>query len=163
MPSYLSMLLAFAAPALPACYGDNLETAHEQGNEAVGHSHEAPHAAAGGMLVELGDHLAQMEVLPDFETGELRLFFWDGHAESPVRLTQTTLKLTVTVGEASFNLLLAARASSLTGETVGDSSEFLGVEERLRGARGFTAVAQRLDVLGSSFESVPITYSQGDH
>jgi len=102
-----------------------------------------------------------MEVVPDFGAGELHLYFMDGHAESPARLTQASIQLSLTLGAETFDFTLAAQASTLTGETVGDCSEFSGQDDRLKGAQGFEAVVQQLEVLGTSFSSVPISYSHG--
>jgi hypothetical protein len=159
----LSLLIACTALTLPACNTDHGVDGHEHADGESGHIHAAPHAHAGGMLVELGEHLVQMEVVPDLETGELRLFFWDGHAENPVRLTQTSLQLALTVAGATTELALSAQASTLTGETVGDSAEFRGKHAQLKGATGFHAVVHQLDALGASFESVSFDYSRGDN
>ncbi|HIF41274.1 MAG TPA: hypothetical protein EYQ74_09265 [Planctomycetes bacterium] len=163
MRIHLPLLIACTALTLPACNTDHGVDGHEHGDGETGHSHSAPHAHAGGMLVELGDHFLQMEVVPDLETGELRLFFWDGHAENPVRLTQASLQLALTVSGVTAELALSAQASTLTGETVGDSAEFRGKHAGLRGATEFHAVVHQLDALGASFESVPFDYSKGDN
>ncbi|MDP6738864.1 MAG: hypothetical protein QF404_02500 [Planctomycetota bacterium] len=156
-------LIACAALTLAACSTDQGADGPEHADEGGGHSHAAPHVQAGGMLVELGDHYVQMEVVPDLETGELRVFFWDGHAENPVRLTQASLQLTLTVADVTKELALSAQASTLTGETVGDSAEFHGLHAVLKGATEFHAVVHKVDALGASFKSVPFDYSMGDN
>lgn len=129
------------------------------GGEAHGHVH-AHHAPHGGALTELGEEFAHVEVRVDAALGEIRLNLLDGESENPVRSKQTALSVTLKDGAA---LRLAAAANPLTGETVGDSSEFAGSSPALRGIDRLEAVLERVDVLGKSFENVPLHWPTGTH
>jgi hypothetical protein len=129
------------------------------GGEAHGHAH-AHHAPHGGALTELGEEFAHVEVRVDAELGEIRLNLLDGESENPVRSRQPDLMVTLKDGAS---LRLAAAANPLTGETVGDSSEFAGSFPALRGIDRLEAVLERVDVLGKSFENVPLHWPKGTH
>jgi hypothetical protein len=86
--------------------------------------------------VEVGDHAANVEILLDREAGRLTLWALDGHAENPVRLPDSAIAATIVAGGVSAEILLQPVARPLTGETVGDTSEFSAVHERLKGAAG---------------------------
>ena len=107
------------------CGGHDHDHAHDGG-----HHHEAMNE--GGVIAELGDHLAQLEAALDAEAGTITLWVWD-HGNA-VRLTDESVSAEVTVGDETFTLACAAQESTLTGETVGDSSEFMGQDDRLKGA-----------------------------
>ncbi len=156
IPRHILSILTL--PLWGACGGEHGHHHEPESGSGGGHSHSAPHEAVGGMLIELGDHYAQLEVVPDFEAGELRLHCWDGHAESPVRLTQPSVEVSLTLGGAEVTLTLDAQASTLTGETVGDSSEFLVQDDRLKGLAALEGNVDSLDVLGAVFESIHIHY-----
>ncbi|MBK9430657.1 MAG: hypothetical protein IPN65_09310 [Elusimicrobia bacterium] len=82
----------------------------------------------------------------------------DGESENPVRSKQTALSVTLKDGTA---LRLAAAANPLTGETMGDSSEFAGSSPALRGIDRLEAVLAKVDVLGKSFEGVSAPMAGG--
>jgi len=86
------------------------------------HQHRAPH---GGVLVELGAEFAHVELVLDPDAGSLTAYVLDGEAEESIRLKQPSLKVALENGsQSALQLELPARADLLTGETVGDSSEF---------------------------------------
>lgn len=132
---------------------------HEHGDDH-GHTHEAPH---GGALVELGEHVAHLEVLVDAETGDVSVWVLDGEATNAVRIAQESIALTFAAGEdGSIEVSAAAVASTLTGETVGDTSEFAGSDEGLAGfERGEVTVAS-VSVKGQSHENVSFPYPEGN-
>jgi hypothetical protein len=74
--------------------------------------------------VELGEEFAQVELVLDPEAGSLTAYVLDGDAEESVRLKQKTLTVTLEEGGVRQELVLQARGDVLTGETVGDTSEF---------------------------------------
>ncbi len=120
------------------------------------HEHRAPH---GGSLVELGEEFAHVELVLDAASGQLSAYVLDGEAEEPVRVTQDRLALSLTPrgpGQHPIALELRAVANPLTGETIGDTSEFGGRSETLRGTQAFEGVLAELFVKGERFEAVPI-------
>ena len=140
--------------------GDH-DHAHEGEDGGHGHHHEAPR---GGALVVLGEEFAHLELILDGETGGLNLWVLDAHAAEAVRIEASELELTVTLegGEAE-TVTLAAQESTLTGEKVGDSSEFRGTWEALVGVEAFQASLKSISIKGSTFEAVSFSYPEGNH
>lgn len=137
-----------------------LRTGHD---DAAGHrTHQAPH---GGVLVPLGDHFANLEVVLDPESGQLTLFVLSCCADKAVRIAQKEIKLELSIGEdtraKTFTVELAAKASVLTGEKVGDTSEFTGAAEQLKGVGGFSGKVVAAEVLGRTFKDVPFEFTKG--
>ncbi|QOJ15421.1 MAG: hypothetical protein HRU75_12585 [Planctomycetia bacterium] len=130
--------------------------------EAAAHQHLAPH---GGVLVELGDHDANAEMLLDPDTGRLRLWLLDGCAANSLRSEADEIRMLVILpatpdrGESMFNLTLDAVANPLTGETLGDTSEFSVTSEDLRGVRAFKGVIQRIEMHGERYSDVSFEYA----
>ena len=140
---------------------DHGEDEHAHGGDDHGHSHEAPR---GGALVELGDHVAHFEVLHSAQTGTLKFYAMDGHVEAPVRLTAPSLPVLITLDGAAepIALELQAVASELTGETVGDTSEFAVTDERLIDQFTFQATLPSVDIRGVAFENVEFSFPEGN-
>lgn len=132
------------------------EKTETKAEAAPAHAHHAPH---GGALAELGEEFAHVETVLSPE-GELRLYLLDGESENPVRSKQKSLRVLLEKGDV---LDIPAVANPLTGETVGDSSEFVGIFTALKGADHFHGVLERVDVRGKTFESVELQWPRGDH
>jgi hypothetical protein len=154
----------------PAEEGWEVEVSEESDHdhEGHGHDHEAPH---GGTLIALGDHFAHLEIIHDATTGTITVYVLDGEAENPVRIEQEDLILEIHLvevskpggsSEASTPIHLKAVANPLTGETVGDTSEFSGGDTYLAHISGFVATLQKISLLGSDLENVEIKYPEGN-
>lgn len=156
----------------PAEEGWEVEVSEDSGHDHEGHSHhhEAPH---GGTLIALGDHFAHLEIIHDATTGTITVYVLDGEAENPVRIEQERLVLNFGVievsspggsSEAWTPLQLEAVANPLTGESVGDTSEFTGSETYLASTTitGFKATLEKISLLGSDLENVEIQYPEGN-
>ncbi|MGE3310665.1 MAG: hypothetical protein AB7O66_11905 [Limisphaerales bacterium] len=147
-------VFALAAPALLGFGCDS----HEHGvASGGGHKHGSAH---GGVAVELGDHQYHIDFLADPGTGTLKAWVMDAHAEEFVRVTNATITVKVTVAAAERTLELAARANPTTGETVGDTSEFGGNADWLKGVGSFTAVLPRVELRGKTFTNIAFSYPQ---
>lgn len=138
--------------------------AHDPG-EGGEHVHLAPH---NGMLVVLADHQAHLELVLDDQSGRLTVYLLDGECEKAIRIKQPALELKVSVVYSAqqatpreFTLSLLARENPLTGETVGDSSEFVVESPLLVGLKRFTARVARLSALGVEHEDLLIEFPQG--
>jgi len=133
-------------------------------DDEAGHAHHAPH---GGTLVELGDHFAHLELLFDAGGGIVTLWVLDGEAEQAVRLTQETVAIIVDAPASVVDrpLELLARASSLTGERVGDASEFALTHGALRGLPALSGRILEMTVRGQAFQDVRFDLPAGpvDH
>ncbi|MBK8913668.1 MAG: hypothetical protein IPM64_03540 [Phycisphaerales bacterium] len=168
------LLAALLTPALPGCErgptkpggaSDSPVTPAAGASAPSGdaaHSHLAPH---GGVLVELGDHDANAELLLDVDTGRLRLWLLDGCAANSLRSEASEIRVLVIIpatpqrGESMFHLTLDAVANPLTGETMGDTSEFSVTSEDLRGVRAFKGVIQRIEMHGERYSDVSFEYA----
>lgn len=142
-----------AAPAAPA------QTTPEPAKDEDGHSHTAPH---GGALLELGDHFAFLELVVEPDTGKMTLYVLDGEAEKAVRLTHKAISVRVEAPTGVGTLDLQGRANTLTGETVGDTSEFVATHAGLKGATKVQARVGEIVVKGQTLRDLFITWP-GDH
>jgi hypothetical protein len=119
------------------------------------HGHHAPH---GGVLVGLEDDFGQVELALDSASGTLTAYMLDGEAEESVRLKQPSLTVVIDApapgSGAAQTLELAARADILTGETVGDSSEFSATSPSLRGAGSLKGTILDITVKGREFRNL---------
>lgn len=117
------------------------------------HHHSAPH---GGVLVALGEHAANVELVLQAGEGKLTAYILDGCAEKPIRITQPTLRLEVAADSAAPAMVeLKAVANALTGETVGDTSEFVLTAESLKGAERVSGRIAAVAVRGVGYADVP--------
>ncbi|TAJ20817.1 MAG: hypothetical protein EPO68_05805 [Planctomycetota bacterium] len=144
LPSLAAQVLALLAIA--SCGGEAPAPAPSSG----GHVHVAPN---GGKLIELGDHVANLELLYDRSSGKLRVHVLDAHAEAHVRIQAPELVL---VRDGAPPIALHALGSDLSGETVGDSSRFEGVLADTPAA--WTAQLSAIEVRGVRFANVAIRY-----
>jgi len=106
--------------------------------------------------VELGEEFAQVELLLDPDAGSLTAYVLDGDAEESVRLKQPSLRVSLQNGngEPDLSLELSARADILTGETVGDSSEFSVTMPSLIGRKRVKGRIADMVVKGQEFQDV---------
>lgn len=126
-----------------------------------GHEHVAPH---GGALVELGEEFAHIELVHDAASGALTAYVLDGEAEQAVRVTLPALELDITpAGGAATTVSLAAKANALTGESVGDSSQFVATVAALKGVTRFTGVVRQVTVRGQAFSTVAFSVPAEEH
>ncbi len=112
------------------------------------HAHQAPH---GGTLVELGQEFAHVEFVVESATGKVTAYVLDGEVEKPIRLEQKELVL-----KGKNSVTLQAVGSPLTGEKPGDTSQFEGQSDSLKGATELDAALVRIVVKGREFADVPL-------
>jgi hypothetical protein len=142
---------AAAAAATPAP-GPSAEATKKEGE----HEHSAPH---GGALVELGEEFAHVELTLNAATGALTAYALDGEAEKSVRVKQSEIE--IAVKNPSVMIKLGAVSNALTGETAGDTSEFLGQLDRLKGATDFEGVIKTISIKGKQFKDVKFNFPRG--
>jgi hypothetical protein len=116
------------------------------------HQHAAPH---GGMLIEVGDHQFNVELVHDATTGTLTLYALDAHAENFVRTGMPAIDLSVAAAGQTRSLTLLPVANAATGETVGATSQYQAQAEWLKGTAGLTGTIARLDFNGTAFAQIP--------
>jgi ABC-type sulfate transport system permease component len=110
------------------------------------------------VLVELGEHFAFLEVVLDGDAGSVTVYVLDGEAEKGLRITQPSISLTfeAPAAVAGQTLVLAAKANALTGETVGDTSEFSVIHPAFKGQTMLAARVGELTVKGQSFKDLAV-------
>ncbi len=124
------------------------------------HEHAAPH---GGTLVVFGEEFAHLELILDPETGKMTAYVLDGEAERGVAVQQASLGIDVQPeGVERFEVALKPVANVLTGETPGNTSQFAGRSERLKGLAHFRGEIRRLEIKGQRFERVPFRFPEGN-
>ena len=137
------------------------QTNEDHGGSGHSHAHSAPN---GGLLVPLGDHAANVELKWDKAAGTLDAFVFDGCAESPIRVPQGSLSVTLTAADGtSVTHTLASVADVLTGEKVGDSSRFSLTDGELSKAETLKGTVGPLTIRGHAFEPTPFTLSGNVH
>jgi len=142
-----------AALILSAC--DSKQEEKKSGK----HEHRAPH---GGTLVCLGGEFAHLELVLDAASGQLTGYVLDGEAEKSVRLEQKEFSLSVKRNTGDVSVVLQAVGSPLTGEKPGDTSQFEGQADALRGLEEFDASVVKITVRGREFSSVPFNFPKGN-
>jgi hypothetical protein len=108
----------------------------------------------------LGEEAAHIELVLDRSSGSLTAYVLDGEAEESVRIAQRSLDLVIDApGPAGRVLQLAARANVLTGETVGDSSEFGATDGALQTGGTIKGQVAHIQVKGQAFDRLPFEVS----
>jgi hypothetical protein len=96
MPRTASGLLAIVAACLLAGCGTDAKTAGKTPAPEQGHGH---HGAHGGALIEVGDHVAHVEVVHDPKAGSVTLHMVGKDGKTPLKLTHAPdLRLVTTKG-----------------------------------------------------------------
>lgn len=150
---YNALFLVFAL-VLSGCGGDSdIPETTVAPAESAGHTHDAPH---GGTLVELGAHEANLEFVFESATGKLTVFVLDAHAENPIRLSVESLGILFAYEDSGgvLETELSAVESALTGETVGDTSEFSSVIDTLQGREHVDVRVPEITIRGATYTDV---------
>ncbi|MGD9905378.1 MAG: hypothetical protein AB7U83_18065 [Vicinamibacterales bacterium] len=120
--------------------------------------HPPPH---GGTTVKMGSG-AQLEFVLDPSSGLLTAYVLDGMGMTTQRTTAKTIELEVTPpGGSATALSLASTANGLTGDTVGNSSQFGGTLPALKGQTSFAGVVKSFTVNGQTVTDVAFSYPKG--
>jgi hypothetical protein len=143
------LLLTLAATALLATACSKSHD-HDKKSSSAGHVHVAPH---GGTLVEIGDHVYNLELVRDNAAGKLTAYVLDGHAENFVRIAAPSFPLIAMPGGQYTPLVMKAVANASTGETVGDTSQFEVQADWLKDAPDFSGIFT-IEIKGTKFEQV---------
>ncbi len=133
------------------------------GMSAADSSLTEDHAAAsphGGTLVKLGT-AGHLEFVHDPSSGLLTAYVLDAAGGSVARIPARTLTVEVTPGGgAPVALTLTSTANALTGDTVGNSSQFGGASTALKGVTAFDGVVKNAVVGGQTFTGIAFSYPQ---
>jgi hypothetical protein len=132
-------------------------------HDHAGHAHEhvAPHE---GTVVVLGDEAFHLEFLRDADAGTLTAYVLDAHLESFIRLPMPGFQVVALPTSNPRALEFKAVASAATGETVGDTSQFVAQADWLKTTAEFDAVLTSLTIRGTTFSAVKFNFPKGnDH
>lgn len=121
-----------------------------------GHFHPAPH---GGALVMLGQHVAQLELVPEDGGKRWALYVLDGGAARFVRVEQETVSASLNGRSAVFR----AVENAATGETAGNTAKF-GLEADWLDPKGrFMVEIDEVVIFGQSFSGIEFAFPEGKH
>jgi hypothetical protein len=144
-------VVAIAVGALgTACSRNASDSARHEG----GHAHHAPH---GGVLVEIGEHQANLEIVHDAAAGTLSIYVLDSHAENFVRLSAPSLSVGSELGGEARRIQLEAAANAATGETVGDTAHFAGEADWLKTTEPLRITVDELPLPAGTFSKIEAT------
>lgn len=121
---------------------------HDSSASGGGHVHKAPH---GGKLVELGQHAYNVELVRDIATGKLTAYLLDGHAENFIRIAAPAIEVTAFSGGQKRTLALQAVANTVTGETVGNTSQFEAQADWLKAGGELNGEIGAAEIRGTRF------------
>ena len=142
-------------------HGHDHDHDHHPETPGIGEAHQPQHV--GGFLVAASDHVANIELVPNFADGEMQVFLFDGCVEKSVRSEQTEIPITVQLADGPRELVAMAQANELTGETVGDTSEFLVQDDALKGAGHVTGTIQEVNFLGARYSNLEFSTDPATH
>jgi hypothetical protein len=123
---------------------------------------ERPASPHGGTLVTLGT-AGHLELVHDPSSGLLTAYVLDAAGAAVMRIPAKTMTLEITLPDRSVApLVLNSTANGLTGDTVGNSSQFGGTLPALKGVTAFDGVVKEATVGGQTFKDVTFRYPVND-
>ena len=155
MPFHFLILAVLVALGQVGCSGGH---DHDH-SHAEPHYHEPPHGGAG---VTLGDEAAHIEFLVDAGAGSVTAWFFTPHMERYLRIQVESFEVLAKLPDGEAKLTFAAVANAGTGETVGDTSQFVAQADGLAGVAVFDAVLPELTVRGTVYRNVAFNYPKGN-
>ena len=123
------------------------------------HHHEPPNGGAG---VTLGNEDAHIEFLVNAEAGTVTAWFYKPHMANFLRMKLESFEVLAKREGGDAKLVFEAVANPVTGETVGDTSEFLAKADWLSDTGTFDAVLPEITVLGKVYRNVAFNYPKGN-
>lgn len=118
----------------------------------------APTTPHGGSLVKLGG-AGQLELVLDPSSGLLTAYVLNAAGTETQRIPAKAITLEVTpAGGAASPLVLNATANGLTGDTVGNSSQFGGTLPALKGVTSFAGVVKDATIGNDSFKDISFSF-----
>lgn len=112
----------------------------------------------GGRLVKLGD-AAHLEFVHDPSSGTLTAYVLNAAGTAVMRVPAKDVAVTVTTPSgAKVPVVLTSTANGLTGDTVGNSSQFTGTAAALKGVESFTVAVTSAAVGGQTYKDVSVSY-----
>lgn len=161
---FFSLIVLIFALSQVGCEGeggqvDEYTHAESENHHHEPHYHEPPHGGAG---VTLGNEDAHIEFLADAEEGTVTAWFFKPHMEQYLRMDLESFEVLVKRSEGEIKLVFEALANPGTGETVGNTSQFVANAEWLGKAETFDAVIPEITVLGKTYNNLEFNYPKGN-
>lgn len=154
----LLLLLSGCGRPGPASSGEAAGAGAASGGH--GHAHTPKY---GGVLVEVGSHEFNLEVLVDPVAGKLTLWTLDAHAEAYVRIAAKALEVAAKVNDGpEQSVELRAKANPATGEVEGSSAQFEATAEWLKGAKDVEGVVKSVTLGGKSYTGLKFDWPHGN-
>ncbi|HJN89733.1 MAG TPA: hypothetical protein QGG93_05315 [Verrucomicrobiota bacterium] len=135
------------------------------GSHNDGHTHAAPHhhdPPHGGTGVTLGDEEAHIEFLADAAVGTVTAWFFSPHMERYLRIKAESFEVLAKLPGGDARLTFLAVANAGTGETVGNTSQFVAGADWLSNVESFDAVLPEVTVGGRIYRNVAFNYPKGN-
>ena len=136
MPFHFLILAVLVALGQAGCSGGH---DHDH-SHAEPHYHEPPHGGAGSVTA----------------------WFFTPHMERYLRIQAESFEVLAKLPEGEARLTFHAVANAGTGETVGDTSQFVAQADGLAGVESFDAVLPEVTVRGTVYRNVAFNYPKGN-
>lgn len=161
MFSYTNLLRSLLVLSLVLGAGAcSKSTEHTAATASHAHDHTPPH---GGIAVVLGNETYHLEFVHEPAAGTLTAYILDAHMENFIRTDAPSFNVIANVDGERRPLTFRAVASSATGETIGDTSQFEAQADWLKTSVSFEATLESLTIRGTSFENVPFSVATANH
>ena len=160
MKSTILMLVRFLfAICLVGCGSDKPHEHEHDHVHSEPHYHEPPHGGAG---VTLGDEDTHIEFLAEPNTGIVYAWFYKPHMSSYLRVEFESFYVMVKRPNGELKMKFEAVANPGTGETVGDTSQFVAKADWIEEGKSFDAVLPEITVLGKVYQNMAFNYPKGN-
>jgi cobalamin biosynthesis protein CbiD len=125
-------------------------------NDDHGHHHGHHHDPMfGGVLIELGDHAHNLELVHDKETGTLDAYILGGHASKVVKIAQESIVVNLDLPSGETEVVeLKAVADEITKEIVGNTSHFSATQERLKTSSALKGKVEKIEAQGATYTQI---------
>ena len=110
----------------------------------------------------LGDEEAHIEFLVDAEAGTVTAWFFTPHMERYLRIKAESFEVLAKRADGEAKLTFTGVANAGTGETVGDTSQFVARADWLAGVEAFDALLPEVNIQGRVYRSVAFNYPKGN-
>lgn len=125
---------------------------HDHGHDHDhGHHHHAPHH---GSLTMLGEHLAQIELVVDAESGKVEAYILDGDAEQALTVDHADLELVISLPDATEPLTLKLAPADAAKQQDG----FVAQDDKLKGVKAFKATLTSLKIKDQTHDKVAVEF-----
>jgi hypothetical protein len=141
------------------------EKGHDHAKEGGHAHHHAEHGPHKGTLVVLSGHKNHLELVLDAATGKLTGYILDDDAHDAVAIKQGELVLGVALpGKEKDDLPepFEVTLSAVKPSEAGESSEFAGESEKLKGVKEFNAVLTSIKVGEKEEKDVKFNFPKGN-